>query len=172
MACFLLYLLHIMFLRFIQLIGFESWLFFKSYVTFGPITWHLFFSAEKWSYQYLSDGVVVRINIKVPGLMLNDGISMDINNIIYITVYFSFIPFSYQSKKRIILKMLQALLKFNMLYERNQQKENSAIINFITEQRYSPELLPFFPLSPLVFRKLSANSSAFHATGSILPLPE
>lgn len=55
------------------------------------------FSAEELSYSYISEGVVMRINIKVAGLVLNNFIRMDIN-VIYIIIFFSFILSSYQRR--------------------------------------------------------------------------
>ena len=50
------------------------------------------FSAEKWSYSYLSDRLVMLIIIKVSGLVLYNQYGYKLYTYIYMIVYFSFTP--------------------------------------------------------------------------------
>lgn len=124
------------------------------------------FLAEKWSYVYLSAGVVLRLNHKVPGLVFSNCINMDIINIIYITVYFSFTLSSYQREEENNSEDAARLKRGN------QHQENTTVLSFLIEKRCSPEFLPPSSLSPLALNKLAADSTAFSFPGSILPLPE
>lgn len=76
---------------------------------------------------------------------------MDKTNIIYITVYFS--PYLF-----LLLKEEENSKDTASLKRGNQQKENSTVSSFITEQKCSPEFLPPSSLSPLGLKKLSADS--------------